>query len=85
MIDSRETYDAHQIAEAQEALEAAVTAELTAERDQARRIAVDLENENARLRDRVAEIRAFCPEHGDRDTCRMICHCAIADELEATA
>lgn len=49
--------------------------------------------ENARLRAEVAaarsralteaadEVVAFCPEHGRRETCRMTCHCVIAEDL----
>lgn len=33
----------------------------------------------------AAEIRHFCPDHGDADTCRMDCHCAIADEITRPA
>jgi hypothetical protein len=33
----------------------------------------------------AAEIRHFCPDHGNADTCRMDCHCAIADELARPA
>lgn len=33
----------------------------------------------------AAEIRQYCPDHGTADTCRMDCHCAIADELTRPA
>jgi len=39
---------------------------------------------NARLqaRNEVAdEIVAYCPDHGYHDTCRIACHCDIADEF----
>lgn len=31
----------------------------------------------------AADIRAYCPDHGTAATCRMQCHCQIADELTA--
>ncbi|MFE9382318.1 hypothetical protein ACFYMO_03640 [Streptomyces sp. NPDC007025] len=37
------------------------------------------------LREAAAEVVAFCPEHGDRDTVRMACHCELADELRRNA
>jgi hypothetical protein len=41
-----------------------------------------LRAELAQARQKTAdEIRAYCPDHGTADTCRMDCHCAIADEL----
>lgn len=83
-----------------ERLEAEVrrlTAELDAETAQKLRIAQQAVAEEARLRaelervrqqtaDRIAaEIRQHCPDHGDADTCRIDCHCAIADELTRPA
>ena len=33
-------------------------------------------------RDRIiSQIVAYCPEHGTQETCRMVCHCEIAEEL----
>lgn len=33
-------------------------------------------------RERIAaDIVAYCPDHGDRETSRMVCHCEIAEEL----
>jgi len=39
---------------------------------------------NARLQARnevAGEVVAYCPDHGYHDTCRIACHCDIADEF----
>jgi hypothetical protein len=33
----------------------------------------------------AADIVAFCPEHGDRDTAWIACHCDVADDMERRA
>lgn len=48
-------------------------------------IAQSLRAELEQTRQHIADIRAYCPEHGTAETCRIQCHCAIADELAAAA
>lgn len=64
--------------------------ELRAERDQARRIAVELENENAQLQERLrhSDARALreaagrfedaCPDHSDSPEVGVVCRCDSA-------
>lgn len=47
------------------------------------RLRAELEQAQQQTADRIAtEIRQYCPDHGEADTCRIDCHCAIADELD---
>jgi hypothetical protein len=37
------------------------------------------------MREAAAMLRAYCPEHGDKDTGFMDCHCPAADEIDRDA
>lgn len=50
------------------------------------RLTAELQQSQQQTADRIAaEIRQYCPDHGSADTCRMDCHCAIADEITRPA
>lgn len=38
---------------------------------------------NEVLTQMAIQVREYCPDHGDTTTCRIACHCVIADELMA--
>jgi hypothetical protein len=59
-----------------------------AERDQLKKRVAELEAAPSRadvLNEAADELVAFCPDHGDRDTSYMSCHCPAADDLRRTA
>lgn len=46
------------------------------------RLRAELEQAQQQTATRIAtEIRQYCPDHGEADTCRIDCHCEIADEI----
>lgn len=100
MLNAYAAWVANEVATSETAAARGIIAEQAAQLEQARGIAVQLENEVARLTDELAAVRpdraevlrdvaddvvAYCPDHGDRDTARMDCHCDIATELRKAA
>ena len=51
-----------------------------------RRLTAELQQARQQTAARIAtEIRQYCPDHGEADTCRIDCHCEIADEITRPA
>jgi len=57
-------------------------AALDARDTEIRRLTAELQQARQQTAARIAtEIRQYCPDHGEADTCRIDCHCEIADEI----